>query len=215
MRLVLEQAVLCPDGRFGALADLIIDPASRRLTHLVVLPDGRRTGARLVALAHVDTATASEIVLRCNREAVDAMDAIDEVAFVRAHDMPVDEPDWDVGVSDMQLLPSSDALEGIGPVQFEPDPQVMLDYHRIPKGDVEIRRASPVTSSDGHHVGHLDGFVIEDGGAIAGILVVRGHLWGRRRVTIPVDAVAVVDNDRVELRVAEHDLGALSLHREP
>ena len=32
---------------------------------------------------------------------------------------------------------------------LDPDPQVMMGYDRIPKGDVEIRRSSPVTTSDG------------------------------------------------------------------
>ena len=34
-------------------------------------------------------------------------------------------------------------------------------YDRIPKGDVEIRRASRVCSAEGHHVGDVDGFRVD------------------------------------------------------
>lgn len=213
MRVVVEQTVTCADGPYGALADLVVDPASRRLTHLVVLPEGRTTGARLVPLDHVAPESGAEIRLRCTRADVGAMDVVDGVAFVSAHQMLADDPDWDVGVSDMVALPSPDALEGIGAV--DPDPQLIVDYDRVPKGDVEIRRSSRITSSDGHHVGHIDGCVVDDDGRIAEILLLRGHLWGRREVGVPIAAVDSIDNDRVVLRVAKDELRALPPRREP
>ena len=41
----------------------------------------------------------------------------------------------------------------------DPDPHVMLAYDRIPKHEVEIRRSSAVISTDGHHLGHVEGFL--------------------------------------------------------
>ena len=58
-------------------------------------------------------------------------------------------------------------------------------YDRVPKGEVEVRRASPVTSADGHHLGHVDGFVV-DGEQITHIVLEHGHLWGRRDLTVPI-----------------------------
>ena len=36
---------------------------------------------------------------------------------------------------------------------IDPDPHVMVNYDRIPKHEVEIRRSSGVMSADGHHLG--------------------------------------------------------------
>jgi hypothetical protein len=41
----------------------------------------------------------------------------------------------------------------------------------------------------------------------------RGHLWGRREVTIPIDAVETVETDKVTLRLSKDEVGALpSVH---
>ena len=79
------------------------------------------------------------------------------------------------------------------------DPHLMLSYDRIPMGEVEIRRASSVTSADGHHLGHVDGFVLDSEQQIAHVVLEHGHLWGRREVIIPASAVDRVETDEVAL----------------
>ena len=48
MRLDLGSPVRCADEAFGELADVVIDPTTRRVTHLVVQPDRPSEPARLV-----------------------------------------------------------------------------------------------------------------------------------------------------------------------
>jgi sporulation protein YlmC with PRC-barrel domain len=213
MQLALGHPVRCRDGTFGELNDLVIDPTTRRVTHLVVLPSGQRTGARLVPVEQVEPRNGGSIALRCSRADVHSMDAVDEVAFLRLHEFAVDDPDWDVGVSSMYALPYYESLEGIGPARLDPDPQVMMGYDRIPKGDVEIRRSSPVTASDGHHLGHVEGFVVDDQQRIAELVLEHGHLWGRRDVTVPIGAVDRIENDTVVLRMTKDEVGALGQRR--
>src|SRR5215218_11374417 len=57
MRLDLGSPVRCTDEAFGELADVVIDPETRRVTHLVVQPHQRGEQARLVP---VDRARAGE-----------------------------------------------------------------------------------------------------------------------------------------------------------
>ena len=89
------------------------------------------------------------------------------------------------------------------------DPHVMLSYDRIPLGQVEIRRSSGVTSADEHHLGHVDGFVLDDEQQIAHLVLEHGHLWGRREVVIPVSAVDRVETDEVVLTLSKDEVGAL------
>jgi len=89
------------------------------------------------------------------------------------------------------------------------DPHVTVTYDRIPKGDVEIRRASEVTSADGHHLGKVDGFLVDDDDAITHFVLERGHLWGRREVTIPINAVTTVFTDAVTLTLTKDEVGEL------
>jgi uncharacterized protein YrrD len=90
---------------------------------------------------------------------------------------------------------------------------VQWSYDRIPKGDVEIRRASPVTSSDEHHLGHVDGFVVDGEGQITHLVLEHGHLWGKREVVIPIGAVASVGTDSVVLSLSKDEVGRLESRR--
>ena len=63
-------------------------------------------------------------------------------------------------------------------------------YDRVPKGEVGVRRASAVISADGHSLGEVDGFVVDADEHITHFVLERGHLWGRKEVTIPIGAVA-------------------------
>jgi hypothetical protein len=83
-----------------------------------------------------------------------------------------------------------------------------MTYHRVPKGEAEIRRASAVVSADDHHLGTVEALVV-DGEEITHFVLERGHLWGRRDVTIPVGAVAKVESDTVTLRISKDDVGDL------
>jgi hypothetical protein len=72
-------------------------------------------------------------------------------------------------------------------------------YDRVPKGEVEIRGASGVYSAEGHHLGHVDGFLVDRDEHITHLVLEREHLSGRRDVTIPIGAVAKVETDDVTL----------------
>src|SRR2546427_656985 len=69
MRLELGKRARCSDGAERELADLVLDASSRRVTHLVVQPEGNPGDARLVP---VELAAAGadehEISLRCTEQ---------------------------------------------------------------------------------------------------------------------------------------------------
>jgi hypothetical protein len=213
MRLELGTPVRCADGVLGELTDVVIDPTSRRVTHLVVGPKAEPGGARLVpiALAAADDDSAA-IVLACTREEAAALESLDEVAYVRAGPLSVADPDWDVGVENYLATPYYSAT-GLGDDPGLYDTGMTMSYHRVPKGEVEVRRSSLVTSCDDHLLGRVDGFVVDAGQRITHIVLERGHLWGRREVAIPIGAVATVKTDAVTIDLTREQVGALPAAR--
>ena len=208
MRLELGNKVSCTDAEFGELADVIVDPISRRITHLVVAPHGDREGARLVSIERARPAEEG-LVLDHSIAEVEALESLRESAYVRARDHVVADPDWDVGAEDVLALPLFQEMDGMGTV-VDPDPHVMVRYDRIPKNEVEIRRSSAVWSSDGEHLGHVDGFLINDDRAFD-IVLERGHLWGRREVVIPAAGVKSVRNDSITLSLTKKQVAELDV----
>ena len=210
MRLELGSAVRCSDAAFGELADVVIDPVARRVTHLVVAPHHRPEAARLVP---VDRASddGSAIALDCSVADAEAFEAVHETAYLRLGEFPVDDPEWDVGIEDVLALPLYHEADGFGTV-VDPDPHVLIGYDRIPKHTVEIRRKSAVASADGHHLGHVDGFLVSVDGT-ADIVLERGHLWGRREIVVPAASVERIEDDAVTLTLTKDEVGALASRR--
>jgi sporulation protein YlmC with PRC-barrel domain len=213
VRLELGSSVNCTDGPFGKLADVVIDPTKRRVTHLVVEPDGDHGKARLVPidLASGDEGKPPAITVRCSLEEANRLEPVEEYAYLRLGDSPELEPGWEIGVESVLAEPYyfSGAGPGYETLAGGYDPKVSVTYDRIPKGEVEIRRASEVTSADGHGLGKVDGFLVDDDDAITHFVLERGHLWGRREVTVPINAVAHVHTDAVSLTLTKDEVGEL------
>ena len=211
MRLEIGNRVRCTDGVYGELADIVIDPLEKRVAHLVVQPEQNKGEARLVPirLAKGRDDEQREIELRCTLEEAQGFESVHKSAYLRLGDNPTEDPDWDVGVEDVLAMPyyAGGRVEDAYAGQF--DPRATIYYDRVPKGEVEVRRASGVVSTDDQLLGEVDGFVVDADEHITHFVLERGHLWGRKEVTIPIGAVARVESDVVHLALSKDEVGAL------
>jgi sporulation protein YlmC with PRC-barrel domain len=212
MRLDLDCPVTCADGPFGDLSDVIIDPGTRRVTHLVVQPHERHDRARLMPIgrAHVDERRGG-VVLDCTVAEVNELKPLHRAEYVRLGEQPARERGSDIGIEDGFELPPYESLGmggmGAGMEQFDVDPHVTLSYDEVPEGTVEIRRQSEVTSSDGHHAGHVVAFVLDDQQQIAQLVLEHGHLWGKKEIAIPSSSIDRLVSDQVILTESKDDVG--------
>ena len=68
-------------------------------------------------------------------------------------------------------------------------------------GEEEIPRGEHVHATDGD-IGQVEGVTVDSGtGRVTSVLLRQGHLWGRRAVHIPREAVAEVDPDGFHLTI--------------
>lgn len=196
MKLRLGQPVNATDGKFGELGDIIVDPHTKTVTHLVVEPHKQHHQARLVPIGIVNELAG---VLHVELDIVH-LRRLEQVAV--ADYVPLGQPielgdKWDVGTEDLLYTPYTS-------YDFDfswYDDRVGISYDRIPKGDVEIRRSSEVATSDDHVVGQVDGLVADED-CITAVAVRVGVRGFRKSVMVPLDAVARVRTDRVELSIS-------------
>ena len=210
MNLALGTTVRCSDGAVRELADIVVDGPGRRVTHLVVQPKRQHVEARLVSLELVGEDANGGVSLFCTAETLDGLERVREYAYLPAGQQPEESPQWDVGVEDVLVVPSVEPLDMAEP---ELDPNVNLMYDRVPKGEVELRVTSSVYSKDEHRLGSVNGVVVGEDGVITMLTLQRGHLWWRREMSVPVDAIASLENDVVTLAVDKNELKRSSSQR--
>jgi sporulation protein YlmC with PRC-barrel domain len=211
MRLELDSPVRCADGPFGRLADVVIDPISRRVTHVVVEPRHDHARARLVPIGWLSDEPDGLALDRTTAE-IEELEPVQESEYLRLGQQPALDPEHDIGVQTFLALPLYQEMDGIGTLS-DPDPHTTVIYDRVPRGEVEIRRTSAVLSSDGHFLGKVDGFLVGSEGPFADVVLERGHLWGRREVVVPYRAVERVETDAVHLSLTKDEVGALPARR--
>ena len=160
----------CTDGPCGEVTRLIVDPAARTVTHLVIDPaHGEEQGyARLVPLDLVDAA-ADEIRLRCTLAEFGQLERAEERVLVEGR------------------------ATGLGPGGTRapmgvPKAARTVVEEIVPLGETQLRPGEPVHAVDGE-IGHVHGFLVNEGHRVTHVLLKEGHFWGRKEVAIPVSAV--------------------------
>ena len=217
MQLTIGMLAEASDGPWGEIADVVVDPVKRQVTHLVLQPAHHHDQARLVPIEAVVSNDADHVVLSWSSQRVQDTAAVQETDFFTDGTWPDAEGDWDGGVGRALAWPyfpyGGLGMGGYGyPYRYgsgngSAPAQVTTTYDRIPEGTIEVRRASEVLSSDGHVVGHVDGFLVDPTERITHLVLGHGHLWAHREITIPIADVARAESDTVQLRVTRHAVG--------
>jgi hypothetical protein len=208
--------VVCSDGACGELMRVVVNPVARVLTHLVVERRFQQGTGRLVPIDLVETA-AHEVRLRCSMSEFEALEEAEEKHLVQGA-----PGQWGYGQGQMLSLPyfplgmgmgmggmgmGGMGMGGMGMRGMGMGPQTTIE-DRVPEGEVEVRRGEHVHATDGA-IGQIHGFVIDPTDHhVTHVLLDEGHLWGKKRVAIPIGAVKDV-TDGVRLTLTKREVGDL------
>jgi sporulation protein YlmC with PRC-barrel domain len=208
MRLELGTKIRCSDGGVRELADVVLESGTVRVTHLVVRQPKQPESGRLVPMQLVEDGDRGERVsLRCSAEELDRLEPVREFAYLPAGEQPEEDPEWEIGVQDVspapQLEPTSYGEYGVDVGGY-----VGIAYDRVPKGEIELRHASDVYSADRHHLGSVKGVELDAEERVTHLLLERGHIWWRREISVPIDAVSKFETDVVTLGATKQEVEA-------
>jgi len=196
--IVFGAHVRCGASMVGKVADVVVDPVDRHLTHIVVKTRDKQV--RRVPVDVVDLAgDRPYVALACTVQELATLEPIRHFAYLGLDERPPTDASSDVGVEDVLAVPCFEAT-AFGDFVDDFDTGVALTYDEIPKGKAELRRASAIRGVDGRKLGHVDGLILHDDG-ITHVVLEHGHLWRLRRVAIPIDAVDAIETDAVTVRI--------------
>lgn len=209
MEFTIGSEVACTDGACGDLRRVVIDPIARAITHLVVEPRHRRDAGHLVPIDLV-TSTVHQIQLRCTKSEFDALEAAEETQFLPGAgqqlgyktDQTLVVPYFALGIRGMSVQATETRR-----LPKDTNPHAST-YDHVPTGEVEVRRGDHVEATDGP-VGRVQGLVIDPGNRhVTHFLLDEGHLWGKKRVAIPINAVARA-GEVIRLKLSKDEVGEL------
>jgi sporulation protein YlmC with PRC-barrel domain len=193
MDIPIGAEVYCSDGLAGHTSAVIIDPATRQVTHLVVRERALPFMEYLAPIELVSDATPREVHLRCSKAGLDALEPF------HYSDYGANAADYAGYASDQyyfwpeagnaMLMPTEDPMD------------LAVAYDHVPAGELAIDRGARVNARDGH-VGKVDEFLVDPRDDKITHLVLReGHLWGKKAVTIPVTEIDHIDDNEVYLKL--------------
>jgi sporulation protein YlmC with PRC-barrel domain len=174
----------CSDGECGEVRRFIIDPATQAVTHLVIEPKHGHEPGRLVPVDLIESTT-SGIRLRCTMAEFGHLEHADETDMVEGTGLGIGMPG--------------------GPPMGIPSPAQVVFQDVVPLGETEVSPGEPVHATDGE-IGQVQGFLVDpDSHRLTHVLLREGHLWGRKEVAIPVNAVTGVQNG-IRLNITKQEV---------
>src|SRR5579864_309391 len=164
------------DGRVGAVTRVVVEPEHQTVTHIVVRGSGVFGVERLVAIEDVTDATRERLRLRISQADFGNLAPFDRTV---EYTPP--------GVGDVFV----DRIRG--------SEEVALDQLDIAEDEIAVRGGERVEATDGT-IGRVDDIIVDPKTRVATHIVLReGHLWHARTVTIPVDAIELVERNVIHL----------------
>jgi len=86
---------------------------------------------------------------------------------------------------------------------------VPVDEEQIPPGELAVYRGARVKATDGK-AGMLGEFLVNPlTGHISHLILMEGHLWGKKEVAIPVSAIDRIEKDTVYLKLDKKAIESL------
>ena len=194
MEFPLGVKVYCSDGRCGRSSHIILNPATERVTHLVVREKRPSRVERLVPTVLVNKTAVEVILLECTLEEFAALEPFNQTEFVYG-DLPHHATDPSLTL----LWPYAVPAKRVVDEKIRP----------IPPGELAVRRGARVEATDGR-VGRVDEFVVEpDTGYITHLCLREGRLWGDKRVCVPVADIDRIQEKVVHLKVDKETLASM------
>ncbi len=199
----VDAEVRCTDGTCGRSTCVLINPITKKVTHLVVKAAAAPHKEYIVPVDSVVEATTDLIQLRCAGKDLAYMDPFVKTEFIEEN-QPITFP---VGFG------TSAFSYGSGNYVYWPYAvstiKEAVERPEIPQGELVIRRGTRVEATDGT-VGHVDEFLVQpDTGNITHLVMREGHLWGQKDVSIPISAIRETRDKTVFLNLDTQQVASL------
>ena len=189
MDMYLNAHVECLDGRIGRLENIILNPKTERVTYLVVRGNDLQNTERLVPERLVKDASHDTVFLSINKKKFEGMKNFIQEEYIPSNITlyMAEQAGWDMGT------PAA----------------VFVEHEAVPAGGLIVHKGAKVFATDGH-AGKVDDFLVEKKtGRITHLILLEGHLWGKKDISVPVNQVDRYEDGNIYLKIDKSGVEAL------
>lgn len=185
--------VECVDGSVGRSTQIILNPVSEKVTHVVV-QDGLMGTERLVPIDVITEARPNLVRLRLTRDELKQ-----QPPFTRTQYIDLWQPYQNYTTGQVMLWPYAAPASS----------NVAVDEKQVPPDELVIHRGTQVEARDGQ-VGQVSEFLVNPTtGHITHLVLKEGMLWNKKAVTIPASQIDRIEKDTVYLTLDKEAVEAL------
>ncbi len=194
MKYPLNAYVHCTDGLFGRSTHLIFNPATGKVTHLVVKEKNSPHAERLLPTRWIKEKTPDILLVNRTKAELRSLQQFHQKHFIqRSVCRLTDAPDrtmlWPYVVPDRKRYTE--------------------EHDAVPQGELAVWRGMRVRATDGR-IGQVDEFLVNaESGHITHLILREGLLIGRKQVMIPLSAIDDVEKDTVCLKLTKQEVKQL------
>ena len=185
--------VECYDGYAGHCTHVIVNPISKRITHLVVKSARPPLREYMVPMDQVEGTNPRLISLKCSVDELEEMQR-----FILAEYLNTRVPDYERWRDGYLAWPM--VLPAAGYYEYS-NTLVAVEHENIPAGELPVHRGAKVEATDGP-VGQVDELLVDSASMRIMHLIMRErHVFMEREVAIPVSQIDHVEEDRIYLKL--------------
>jgi sporulation protein YlmC with PRC-barrel domain len=199
MDIPLNVKVQCVDGDCGKTTTIILNPVTTEVTHVVVKDHHREY---MIPLGLISGSSADLLKVQLSREELAQQEPFVRTQFL-GQEMLDEEQDAATVAAEMDAVMwpynslDADYLD------------MYLQVEQIPHGELAIHRGAHVEASDGH-IGRVDEFIVNpENNHVTYLVLLEGHLWGKKTVTIPISEIDRIEQDTVYLKLDKETVKSL------
>ncbi len=184
MDIPVKAQVECLDGICGQSTCVIIDPATRFVTHVVVEDKDKPEAQYLVPLNAFKLSMPHLIQLRYTKYELRKMPR-----FVRI--------DYERRVLPYTFYPPGNT---VGPTVIIASDMIPISHEQTPKGELAVHQGAQVKAVDGP-IGQVDEFLLDPTTEQINYLVFRTrHLWRRQALIVPASQIEQITDNAIYLK---------------
>lgn len=203
MKIPLKAKVICKDGDFGRIKELLIDPVKEKVTHIVI--ENRHNGFQLILPTDILDYT-SDFVITIEKTA-EALNKYPKFIIHEFINVPASDSEFAYWGADPTMTHSYTMFPY---VMHDGKPVVEVIKEDLPEGEQKLKKGLVVKDQDGKTLGHIDELIVDpDNDFISHIVMRTGHVFGTKEVAVPNISIISFEKNSVILSIGEDDINEL------